>query len=477
MRLTMLLFALGIAIAIPVWGSGRAPVIPSVESGRFERVIGSAQTAPVARTTLGSESAAPDTVTTRTFPEYVAELTELAVATANALEDGDRDRALELDKKSRDLVARLRATIEGWDEAALFAFAELLAEDVSMHGVTRRRVLTTLVELGLRERWSEVASQGRRARCDALVSTILELIPDDETAGRQLGIGMLTDQPFLGVAHEPAVLGLVDLSIAQPWLEDIATALLRTLWHNLNASGTRSSAELAGLALLFLDDANPVRHDAALHHLLVADGGRHARLVVERVVGARDVELAAALAMTAARELPVDHAIAVIEELVGVGDAYRFMGAFLTLGERDADVLRRAYEQKLGDLVAPDLRAELVTGAGFGATGALDLAQSAFESDPNGDVRARALLVLSAEAEPAAAERWLLRALDDPTFADRTSRLSTIVSGVRNLARQPDCANAVDRLRARLETHPWLSDTDRRALQGIVAAHVPNRGG
>src|SRR5690606_18767731 len=121
---------------------------------------------------------------------------------------------------------------------------------------------------------------GERRHLDALVESILRCVPQDAALAKGLGDGLLVDRPYLGVAHESTVLETVDLGIELPYLRGTAARLLRTLWRNLAASGDRSSTSLDALALVFKDDSNPGRRQAALEHLLVADDGRYRRAVV-----------------------------------------------------------------------------------------------------------------------------------------------------------------------------------------------------
>lgn len=427
------------------------------------------------RPTTRTEPERSEAVEGRAFESIVEHLVDLALDIHEAVEDDDQEVALELDAESRTVVQELRASVDHWDERALHAFTGLMAEDVSLEGISRRTVLATLVELGLRERWQEFTTHGRREASDAFVASMLAVVPDDQTNGVQLS-RMLTDEPFVGSLHEVAILDLVDRAEHEPWLVPVAGGLLRTLWRNLESSGARSSRDLVGLAMLFLDDANQVRNAAALHHLIAAQDGRYAHIVIDRVLATRDQRLAAALAMTAARELPPERAMDVLERVIEVGDSGRYTAAFITLGERSTDVLRQRYEAKLGDLVAPHVRAELVTGAGFSQRGCVELAQLAFEQDPDLEVRTRALFVLAAQAEASLAESLLMRAIDDPSYVGGPAQIQAIVSAVKNLASAGGGApNAVARLSARLEAHPHLSEPARRELRAIVARHVPPR--
>jgi len=404
------------------------------------------------------------------FEEMVDGLVDLGIQTWEALEADDDPAARELDEQTRTEVTTLTRLVDASDEKALHALCGLLSEDTTLSGRVRRKVLLTIVEVGLRARWQQVDYGGSRASADRLVEAMLVSLPQDELLARELGLEILANEPFLGATHERCVLEIVERSTREEFLASVAEALLTTLWRNLERDGSRSSTELASLALLFAEDTNPSRRLAALRHLLTADSGRYEQFAVDLVVRSGDRDLAREIAMTGATELPPKRALRVLERLADI-ESTATTAAFLMLGQRDPDTLRNAYEQKLADRIAPHVRAELVTGAGFRGD-AVDVAQLAFTHDPDPEVRTRAMFVLSAQATPEVAERTLLEALDDPRFADREDRVGAVVAALRNIALAGE-VNAVDRIGRRMLVHPHLGDEDRRRVEELLARYTP----
>lgn len=474
MRRITALWVVGLATAIAIVATLRedesirtSAVTPPTES-THEPVTASADPWLPQRTVAEPPTMAP------TFGELVDEVVELAIRTHESIEDEDMEVARELDATTRDRVTALRREFHDAGELALFALTGLLSEDESLAGMARRRVLLTLIELGLHDRWQRFEVSGSRQSIDAFVAAILASIPQDEHLASELS-ALLDQRPFLGVAHEQAVLKLVQMAEAERFLSEPAERLLRTLWRNLESTGARRSASLASLALVFIDDANPSRQRVALEHLLSIENGRYEQFVVDRVMKLGDRKLAKAVGMAAAADLPPDRAIRVLEQLSDAGFHDRFTAAFMALGQRAPEAMATAYEQKLADGVAPHVRAELVTGAGFGGRGAVQLAQTAFAFDPDPEVRSRALFVLSADAAPEIAEQRLLEALDDERFCGEPSRLGVIVSALKNLASQ-GAYNALHRIGMRLSSHPGLEAQARRDLEEILARYTPDRG-
>jgi hypothetical protein len=410
----------------------------------------------------------------RSFDEYLAELVELGVALWRAAEAGDRDAADVLDGKARRVLTELHNRIPAAGEPALARLCAMSGSAETIPTVVRRRLCTRIVQDELDGRWQRHTRGGSRAPTDQLVATMLDSIPLDAKLADELGAGMLVDRPFLGEFHEPAVLRLVDLVPERPELRAVATALLLTLWRNLGESGSRNATNLSSLALLFKDDANPSRRLAALRHLLVAEDGRYREVVLDHVLASKDASLAQEVAQTAATTLPPAVAIRILERLADTGGP-RLLASFMMLGRRDAKVLVDAYERHLADGVAPTLRAELVTGAGFdGGPGHVELARLAFEQDPSLDVRSRAMFVLTAKLDLDAAELVLGAALDDPRGAEDPTWIGAIALACRNLADRGE-VNGLARVAQRLLTHPRLRPADKRQLEQLVAEHTPGR--
>ncbi len=407
----------------------------------------------------------------RTFDEWIERLVALALETRAAVEADDFDEAREVDERARVAIERMRAELPDTEESALHALCGLMSEDETVAGTARRRVLGLVLELGLRVRWQRFEYSGDRARVDRLVEAMLVSLPQDEPLAELLGLGLLADEPFLGPSHERAVLDLVELSLREPFLARVAKALLTTLWQNLEESGARTSGNLASLALVYADDSNPTRRICALRHLLTSRDGRYEHFVMERVRQSRDSDLAVAVGITAARELEPRAALRVLEQLEPVAGASRLTASFLLLGNRAPASIRTAYEHKLADQVAPQLRAEMVTGFGFGDSG-FELARVAFEQDPDLEVKKRALFVLASRSTVEIGEHTLLAAIDDDAFTADPTRVGAIVSALDNLANHGD-ANAVHRVGRRLRVHPKLMDADRRRLDDLLAQHTP----
>ena len=127
---------------------------------------------------------------------------------------------------------------------------------------------------------------------------------DVSTAFVKDGMELLADRPYLGIHHEEAVFDLLVMAPELPFLREVSSALLLTLWENLQESGARTGSDLASLALLFKEDVNQSRRLAALRHLLTADGGRYKELVVQEAIDRHDPALVRELALAISRKLP-----------------------------------------------------------------------------------------------------------------------------------------------------------------------------
>lgn len=408
------------------------------------------------------------------FDELLAQLVDLALRIRERLEVDDRVTAQALDKQAKALWDELMRCRPPAEEPALFLLGEFLAEDPTPAAEIRRRLCVQLVAEGLTRRLRRFRATGERGPLDHLVTGILATVPGDEALAPALA-GLLTSQPYLGLAHEDQVLDLVAAAAEQAFLVEIATGLLRTLWHNLELIGARTSTELAGLALLFKDDANPSRRLAALQHLLSARGGRFREIVVQEVVQGGDAGLARELGVAASIELDPAEALAVLQRLTPVAGA-SLMAAFMALGERDEVLLQRAYDEQLALDSDPNLRAELVTGAGFrGTPAAVEMARSAFDHDPDAEVRSRAMFVLTSQAGTALGEATLMAALDDPRFGDDPIRLGQIGLALENLVHHGEL-NAVDRVGHRLLARQKLLPADRERLEALLRRVLPGSG-
>jgi hypothetical protein len=406
----------------------------------------------------------------RSFADILDALVALGVQANEALAAKDEAVVHSLRPQVESLRAELERCVPDAPERALLALGEIRGDD--MAATVRRGICLGLVQVGLELRERERSASGNRASLDALVHGILAILPHDERLTRDLG-SLLESRPYLGLAHEEAVLGLVAASGEQPFLVPIASALLLTLWRNLEAEGARTPGEIASLALLFKDDANQGRRLTALRHLLVAHGGRFRDLVVQDIVARRDRALALSIGAAAAEDLPGAQALDIIERLVDIGGPH-MLPAFLTLGARDAAALRQRYDQALAANLAPALRAELVTGGGFQSEGGIDLARNAFDLDPDPAVRARAMLVLTSRAGEALGAAALTAMLDDPVVGHDPAQLGQVILGLENLIGRcnPD---VIARIGGRLQSRKLLPG-DRKLLDSVLARAVPGGG-
>lgn len=417
----------------------------------------------------------------RTFDQFVAALVELGLETSRLADAGQEDEAIERDREARELFAAMLKSIADADAMALGALST--PPPVDDHGTSsdspspialpvpawllRENVLMMTLTVGLQRRHALV--DNGRSGSEALTGGVLATLQARADLAERLGDELLVDKPYLSEAHEPQVLDLVAQSGAGTFPAAVATALLSTLWHNLQASGARTSDHLAGLALLLLDDGNRSEQLAAARLLLLDE--RYRDVVLEHLRQTKDADLARTLAMAAAQELPPTAAFAVLTTCAEVtgGDT----APFLTLATREPELLRREYEQRLGDDVNPRLRALLVTGAGFTNTPeGIELARLAFASDPDPEVRMRALFVLTGTAAEALGEAAIAQALDDPKLGGNPERLGAIVLALENLARA-GMVNAVHRIGTRLLATAGMSPSTRAALDRMLAETLP----
>lgn len=174
------------------------------------------------------------------------------------------------------------------------------------------------------------------------------------------------------------------------------------------------------------------------------------------------------LGLAAARTLEPSEALMVLQRVATV-TTEGITSAFVTLGQRDPQVLRTTYESKLADNTEPGLRAEMITGSGFSRTvDGVELARLAFRADPDPTVRTRAMFVLTANAEQDVREEVLTSALDDAEYSGDPRRLGEIVVALENLARK-GITNAVQRLGTRLMSRTDLLPGDRERLAKLLS--------
>lgn len=400
------------------------------------------------------------------FADYLEQLVRLATAAATAKQANNEDGVADLDTKGRKLLEQMLRRLQAPEESALHALTGLLPEDSSLAGRIRWSICLQLVRMGLELRYQRFRQGDRRDPLDHLLLCVLACIPQDQCLARDLA-ALLRHQPYLDLRQESAVLDLVALSPEQPFLIPIATELLLTLWTNLEASGARSSSDLASLALLFKADVNPSRRLAALQHLLCADGGRYKELVLRDGIDRRDPQVLGELALAISRRLPPKEAV---DDLLRISQVSSrgLTPALLNLGMRDASVLRDAYERQLADQAHADFRGHLVTGAGFqeGPAG-LELALDALRMDPDPNVCCRALMVITSRADPVLAEARLMSLLDRSQISNSAAHLGTVVLALQNLATR-NCPNTLRRVADRLLATGRLRPGDERRLRRLL---------
>lgn len=409
---------------------------------------------------------------TPTFADYLERLVHLGVATAERMALGDEAAAHRSDDEARVVFAELMARIDDAPEQALASRGAALAPAVTQAERLRRRICVLVLAHGLQQHHDALAAGGSRARLDTLVAGMLALLPAGDDLPEELGRGLLADRPYLGLAHETAVLALIALAGENRFPTSVAVSLLLTLWRNLERDGVRSDSDLAALALLWLEDGNPSARAAAACKLLTAAEGRFVPVLLERVRASGDRALAREVALAAARELDPVPALGLVEELARSGT--EVTAAVVWLATRDPVPLQQTYQQRLADGVQPAFRAELVSGLALARTPeATDTIRLAFQSDPARDVRLRAMFALTATAADALGEQTVQQVLDDPRLATDPQALGAAVLALENLERA-GLVNAVDRLAHRLRATAGLSPHDRRNLERIVARALPD---
>ncbi len=450
----LVLIAIGWLRLLPADTRSGAEAAPLQESLREELVV-----------KAKAEGRQPAPAAELGFAECMERLVRIGTAAAVAKRRGDQAGFAALDAEGREVLDQMLRQLEAPAEAALHTLTGLMSEDTTVAGQIRRGLCLQLVRLGLEGRLERFRQGDRRDPLDHLALSMLSCIPQDEVLAKDLA-GLLLGQPYLDARQENAVLDLVALAQEQRFLIPIATELLLTLWTNLEATGTRSSSDLASLALLFKDDVNPSRRLAALRHLLGADGGRYKELVLREALGRRDPQLLGELAMAISRRLPPKEAVADLLRISKVSGR-SLTPALLTLGTRDASALRDAYDKHLAADSHATFRAELVTGAGFQQdVVGLELALEALQVDPDPDVRCRALMVVTSRADTQLAERHLMALLDLPDVGANPARLGKVMLALENLATR-NCPNTLRRVADRLLATGKLRAGDAKRLRRL----------
>lgn len=385
---------------------------------------------------------------------------------------GDMAGAERLNPEIQTVLQDLLDTYADAEARVLTRFTKVPASGRTADEEVLAIACEVVVTTGLERRHALAKAHGERAALDGFVAMVLTNIAADQERAEAMSL-WLVDRPYLGLVHEPAVMELVRLACSRPKLASPASALLRTLWTNLEASGVRRPEEIAALALLAKDSESSATRLAALETLLCSRDGRFRALVLQEAQNARDGNLARELASAAALKLPPQEALDLLIRLAPLAPG-GMIGPFMSLGHRDPGLLAKCYERMLADDVDPRVRAELVTGAGFEGGPNLELARTAFEYDRDPEVRSRAIFVLTARAGAALGEKTIHAALDDRTFATDPVRLAGLVIALENLVGGDP--NVVDRVSRRLLARSELLESDRRKLEGIVARALPGAG-
>lgn len=477
MRRRALVVAAAIAVATGFWitvvtllGAGTTPTGAVTEPSLPTAHPAARQALAVHRVPV--EEPRPDAATLAPttpadFDAAVDELVTLGMEIHRALERDDEDAAFAANRIAESTVLR---TITAHRDAGTLALDRLVRHQTrtSIACGVRARVLERLLGDDLRARHARRSVPLDGPTLDALVAAMLAFVPATPELADALGGRLLTARPYLGHAHEAAVLELSDRTTELPFLLDVVPGLLRTLWQNIESMGGSPSSRLRGLALLFLEDPNPARRQAAAVRLL-ADPS-HRGLAVEATIRAGDADLAAAVGRAAATELPATDALDVLSDIHDVGGE-GLIPAFVALGMRAPSAMVAAYEQRLADGVGTALRRSLLTAA----TATLDpaglaVAELALHSDPDPEIRSRALFALAADPDVRRAEQVLHAALDDPAHRGDPSRAGQVALALRNLA-GPGAREARQRVADRLRLHPALGERDRRALEAWLTTH------
>ena len=401
------------------------------------------------------------------FDDAIDELVAIGRRTAEFAQDDDHAAASASDQLAR---ARLAALMASFADAGEQALRRLTATTAPLaHGFVQGRdfVLQLVVVTECARCASAAEAGGGRQRVDAFVHDVLAAMPASP-AMAAVGAQALVRQPHLRLAHEAAVLGLVELAGGGLFPREIATGLLLTLWDNLQQHGERSSEALATLALLLLDGKDDSQRAAACRHLLREP--RYRGIVVDALRRSADRAFVREVAGLVANDLPVEDALAVLGDL---GPALgRAPHAYLVCGHRAPETVADAYRRLLADDVQSDRRVDLVAGVGMvrSALG-LDVARTALAHDRSPDVRLQAVFALTANADPETGLAAVLQAADDAELTGDRNRCDGLVFALGNLERLGDAA-AMDRATRRLDSLSLTPD-GRARLAALRARTVP----
>ncbi|MGE0143525.1 MAG: hypothetical protein AB7I19_07230 [Planctomycetota bacterium] len=411
--------------------------------------------------------------TTDTIPEVAITDFESAVDLLCALADRMRQHIAAnrtelvrtLDREAEDLLILVGNQFANAGERALEHLARLSDSEADLRILDRRNVLVRVLRDDLVRRWRSAEQGGPSSGLDALVHAALGMIPTGPVLAKSLGADLLVGEPFLGTAHESAVLGLVEDARSESWLADIAGNLLRTLWQNLLARKERSRGAIESMAIAFLERVDGAARVAAIDVLIEEPTLRE--MLLERARRQADPSLAEAIASSAASKLDPGTALDVVRRLHACG-RIELLPACMQLGLRDQAAVRLAYEEALGDLRDPGFRANLVAGLLMAPNAeSLELLEIALREDPELEVRERALLQLTAMDDPSIGERAIESVLSDPRYANQADVVGLCVSALSNLARRADRAT-LERVASRLLRLPGMREPERARVKQLA---------
>ncbi|MCA9771025.1 MAG: hypothetical protein KC466_01370, partial [Myxococcales bacterium] len=391
--------------------------------------------------------------------------------------DADQDRLAAIDAEARGVLARLLHEVRSAPERALHDLIRHTDPDTppSRPIQVRRLVLMRVVQEGLAWRHEHRAEAAIQSALDTLVAACLDALPTSAPLVTELGDQTLVDRPYVGVYHESAILGLFELAADDPHLGTTASALLVTLWRNMERDGARTAAETASLALLFAEDASPSRRAAALEHLLRSSGSRYLAAALEAVQRAGDRDLVDRFASVAAEVLEPETALPVLRTLAESRRS-ACLAAHLQLVQRDPAAVREAYENHLADGTAPAFRLGLVRSAGWSrGEDAVELARMALESDPDPQVRRDALLALASAATVEQLGPSMEAVLSDPQRANDPAWIDAVAGALVN-ARGSGSLELLARYGPRVVSDSVLGPAFRDQLVAALEARIPEWG-
>jgi hypothetical protein len=451
----------------PILDPQGQPAAPPTDAGH---TLQAATTPAVPTETIErSLAAAPPPATKAVEPEFaelIEQLTLLGEATTSLVQSDEIEAAREKDTEARQCFEALMTRFADAGERAL-DLATSLGISTAPHDAAKRFVLQLTLAMECSRRHVAAEAAKDYSRLDPLVHAILAVLPQNAEL-LALGVTVLDKRPYLRLCHEPDVLGLVDQAGREQFDRPSATRLLLTLWDNLQRTGERSSTELASMAMLLLGDADPSKRTAACRQLL-ADA-RYRQVMLAWLRERADVAVAIEVANLAAQELPANEALGVLREL---GPTLKNMpSAYMSLAFRAPEAIGDAYRELLAANTHAAMRTDLIAGLAMAdanhAIPAVELAQG---SDPAPEVRAQAMLTLTATATLTHGEQACHRALDDPAIGGDPGRLALVFLALQNLE-AAGLTNAVDRLGQRMRAAPLREDT-RLQLEQLLARALP----